>query len=99
MSWPYQFISLSKDDMLHRRELLDLRGYYAQWSIVVVIVAIRIFRFATRSTAKRDGLVSGKTRQYLVCGLWLLWLSGLSIWNSGNGMSSTPVGLRNELTY
>lgn len=89
MSWPYHFISLSENDKLHRRELLDLRGYYAQWSIIVVIVAVRIFRFATRSTAKWDGPVSGKTRQYLVCGLWLLWLLGLSIWNSGDGKSSS----------
>ncbi|KAJ5487270.1 hypothetical protein N7530_001570 [Penicillium desertorum] len=84
MSWPYHFISLSEDDKLHRRELLDLRGCYAQWSIVVVIVAIRIFRFATRSTTRWNGLVSGKARQYMVCGLWLLWLLGLSIWNSGD---------------
>ncbi|KAJ5499900.1 hypothetical protein N7453_008951 [Penicillium expansum] len=84
MSWPYQFIFPSENDQLRRMELLDLRGYYAQWSIIVVIVSIRIFRFATRSTAKWDGPVSGKTRQYLVCGLWLLWLVGLSIWNSGD---------------
>ena len=102
MSWPYHFISLSEDDKLHRRELLDLRGCYAQWSIIVVIVAIRIFRFATRSAAKWDGLVSGKTQQYLVCGLWLLWLVGLSIWNSGDGMSLSPGGLEpraNMLDY
>ncbi|KAJ5384659.1 hypothetical protein N7517_002570 [Penicillium concentricum] len=90
MSWPYHFISLSESDKLHRRELLDLRGYYAQWSVIIVIVAIRIFRFATRSTVKRDGPVSGNPRRYLVCGLWLLWLLGLSIWNSGDGMSSSP---------
>lgn len=102
MSWPYHFVSLSEDDKLHRRELLDLRGYYAQWSIIVVIVTIRIFRFATRSTAKYDGSVSGKTRQYLVCGLWLLWLVGLSIWNSGDGVSLSPGGLEvraNMLDY
>ncbi|KAG0159311.1 hypothetical protein PDIDSM_6833 [Penicillium digitatum] len=84
MSWPYHFISLSEYEKLHRRELLDLRGYYAQWSIVLVIVAIRIFRIATRSTAQRDGPVSGKTRRRLVCGIWLMWLVGLSIWNSGD---------------
>ncbi|CAI7598385.1 unnamed protein product [Penicillium glandicola] len=90
MSWPYHFISLSQNDKLHRRELLDLRGYYAQWSIVVVIVAIRLYRFATRSSAEWHGPVSGRTRQYIVCGLWLLWLLGLSIWNSGDGMASPP---------
>ncbi|CAI7570588.1 unnamed protein product [Penicillium viridicatum] len=111
MSWPYHFISLSEDDKLHRKELLDLRGYYAQWSIIVVIVTIRIFRFATRSTAKWDGLVSGKTRQYLVCGLWLLWLVGLSIWNSGDdylhltkalgrvGLSQLPLQVLMSPTY
>ncbi|KAJ5774368.1 hypothetical protein N7457_009264 [Penicillium paradoxum] len=83
MSWPYHFISLSEDDKLHRRELLDLRGYYAQLSIAMVILAIRTFRFTTGSTAKRDGPVSAKTRRYLVCGVWLSWLLGLSIWNSG----------------
>ncbi|KAJ5163457.1 uncharacterized protein N7500_005287 [Penicillium coprophilum] len=84
MSWPYHFVSLSEIDQVHRRDLLDLRGYYAQWSAIIVIVAIRILRFATRSSVKHGGPVSGKNRQYLVCGLWLLWLLGLSIWNSGD---------------
>ena len=94
MSWPYHFISLSEDDKLHRREMLDLRGCYAQWSIVVVIVAIQIFRFSSKSTTGWNGLVSGKARQYIVCGMWLLWLLSLSIWNSGDGMSLSTGGFK-----
>ncbi|KAJ5468426.1 hypothetical protein N7475_006178 [Penicillium sp. IBT 31633x] len=84
MSWPYHFLSLSEDDILHRRELLDLRGSYAQWSIVLAIVAIRTCRFITSLSTKRDAPFSGKARRYLVCGVWLSWLIGLSVWNSGD---------------
>lgn len=90
MSWPYHFLSLSKDEILHRRELLDLRGSYAQWSIVLAIVAIRICRFITSLSTKRDAPFSGKARRYLVCGVWLSWLIGLSVWNSGDGTFLSP---------
>jgi hypothetical protein len=97
--WPYQFISLSEEDKLRRRELLDLRGQYAQWSILLAIFAVKIFQGLTaanssnlpkRAVSKWDRpLVSGLAetrRQYLICGLWLSWLVGLSVWNSGEGM-------------
>lgn len=112
-SWPYQFVSLSEEEKEHRRELLDLRGTYAQWSIIVAIVALRLYQ--TWATNQGDGdsatkprrgpsswwdrpIVTGwmeTRRQYLVCGLWLLWLLSLSVWNSGNGMfEATFVALR-----
>jgi hypothetical protein len=87
MSWPYHFISLSEDDKLRRQVLLDLRGFYAQVSIVLVISVVRFIRLTTKSTKEWDGPVSGKTRRYLVCGLWLSWLIGLAMWNTGDGMS------------
>lgn len=92
MSWSYHFVSLSEDEKLHRRELLDLRGHYAQSSIVLAILAVRAFRFAQKSTTKRDAPALGNTRRYLLCGAWLVWLLGLCVWGSGQGMS-LPLGL------
>ncbi|KAJ5586990.1 uncharacterized protein N7459_002755 [Penicillium hispanicum] len=101
LSWPWHFVALSDEDKLHRRELLDLRGSYAQWSVIVVIVAIRIYQgWATAFSSVRGAskpphgpasgwdrpLIAGSLetrRQYFICGLWLLWLFGLSVWNSG----------------
>ncbi|KAJ5157278.1 CAZyme family GT90 [Penicillium canariense] len=42
--WPYHFITVSEEEKLHRRELLDLRGSYAQWSIIVVTVVLRAYQ-------------------------------------------------------
>lgn len=30
-------------------------------------------------------------RQYLFCGLWLIWLLGLSVWSSGDGMLTLSI--------
>lgn len=105
-SWPYRFIwTLSEEEKLRRRELLDRRGAYAQWSIIAMILVLRLYQgwaesAATLSTSKpRRGpaswwdrpLVVGwleTRRQYALCGLWLLWLFSLSVWQSGDGMSS-----------
>lgn len=99
-SWPYRFVSLSEEETLRRRELLDLRGSYAQWSVVVVIVVLRLYqswstaRIAEHAAPKSRSswwdrpLVAGwleTRRQYLICGLWLLWLLSLSVWSSGDG--------------
>lgn len=97
--WPYQFISLSEDDKLHRRTLLDVRGQYAQWSIIFAILAIKTMRALTTINSSNlpkkppsnwdRPLMPGwaeTRRQYLVCGLWLSWLVTLSVWHSGEGM-------------
>lgn len=102
-SWPWHFVSLSEDEILRRRNLLDLRGSYAQWSVLAAIIIIRIYSFSTTASAPtptpRRGptswwdlpLVSGHIetrRQYLTCGTWLAWLLSLAVWNSGDGMFS-----------
>lgn len=102
--WPYHFISLTEEEKIRRRELLDLRGSYAQWSIIVAIVVLRVYQSWATAQISADGvpkqhrgpsswwgrpLVAGwieTRRQYLVCGLWLLWLLSLSVWNSGEGI-------------
>lgn len=43
-SWPWHFVSVSEFEKKQRRELLDLRGYIAQCSVLVVILAIRVYR-------------------------------------------------------
>lgn len=42
--WPWQFVSVSGPEKQQRRELLDLRGYIAQCSVLAVVVAIRAFQ-------------------------------------------------------
>jgi hypothetical protein len=109
-SWPWHFITIAGDDKIRRRELLDLRGSYAQWSVIIAMSVLRVYQaWATHSAASTNGtapsrprrgtvswwdrpLVAGwieTRRQYLVSGLWLLWLTGLSVWNSGEGMHSS----------
>jgi hypothetical protein len=105
-SWPYRFVIPSEEEKLLRRELLDLRGSYAQWSIIAVIIVLRVYQGWAKSVAeiypkKRRGptswwdrpIVAGwleTRRQHALCGLWLLWLVSLSVWNSGDGMSLIP---------
>jgi len=101
-SWPWHFISVSEEEKLRRRELLDLRGTLAQMSILVVIITLRVYyTWATahfpgdipktrrRSTSWWDRpLIAGwieTRRQYLLCGIWLLWLLSLAVWRSGDG--------------
>lgn len=97
--WPYQFLALSEEDKVNRRVLLDLRGQYAQWSIIFAILAIKILKALTTINSKNQSkrslsgwdrpLFAGwfeTRRQYLICGLWLSWLVALSVWSSGEGM-------------
>lgn len=89
---------------MHRRELLDLRGQYAQWSILLAIFAVKTLKGLTAANTGPNKTISKwdrplfagwaeTRRQYLVCGLWLSWLFGLSVWNSGEGMRETFLGL------
>jgi hypothetical protein len=102
-SWPWRFVTPSEAEKLLRRELLDLRGSYAQWSIIAMIIVLRVYQSWAKSVTElyskqRRGptswwdrpIVAGwleTRRQYALCGLWLLWLVSLSVWNSGDGMS------------
>lgn len=102
--WPYQFITLSEEDKVQRRALLDLRGQYAQWSIIFAILIVKTMKtsttFSSGNRPKRSSSIWDRplfpgwaeTRgQYLACGLWLSWLVALSAWNSGNGMQLTII--------
>ena len=101
MSWPWRFVSLSPAEVEHRREVLDLRGYYAQLSVLLAIIAIRVYRTGARPTVKSQNTATGKRswwdsppfqhctetrRQYLVSFIWLGWLLSLAAWNTGDGM-------------
>lgn len=113
-SWPWHFITVSGDDKIRRRELLDLRGSYAQWSVIIVMSVLRVYQaWVTHSVASTNGIASSRPRrgpvswwdrplvtgwietrrQYFVCGLWLLWLTSLSVWNSGEGMFHPSIPL------
>ena len=102
MSWPWRFVSLSPAEVEHRREILDLRGYFAQLSVLLAIIAIRVYQINGRSTVKSQSTASvhqrswwdlppfqhwGETRrQYVVSFIWLGWLLSLAAWNTGDGM-------------
>ncbi|PYH95003.1 rerric reductase like transmembrane component [Aspergillus ellipticus CBS 707.79] len=105
LSWPWHFVTVSDAEKQQRRELLDLRGLYAQGSILVALVLVRLYnasssaapetekpaeRRSRRKPVKKSWLDSPPVagwfetrRQYILCLLWLGWLLGLSIWNSG----------------
>ncbi|KAL4974449.1 hypothetical protein BDW66DRAFT_139848 [Aspergillus desertorum] len=42
-SWPWHFVVVSDAEKQHRRELLSLRGYYAQLSILFAIILFRVY--------------------------------------------------------
>ncbi|KAL4741829.1 hypothetical protein BDV11DRAFT_181978 [Aspergillus similis] len=42
-SWPWHFVAISDSEKQHRRELLSLRGNYAQLSILLAIVLFRVY--------------------------------------------------------
>ncbi|KAA8644687.1 putative metalloreductase Fre8 [Aspergillus tanneri] len=54
LTWPWHFVSVSPAEKQHRRELLDLRGYYAQGSVLLVIVLTRLYKVYSESTKSAD---------------------------------------------
>jgi hypothetical protein len=108
-SLPWQFVTPTEEEQLLRRELLNLRGFYAQGSIIAVIIVLRVYQGWARSVTTTEAnskhrreptswwdrsITAGwleTRRQYALCGLWLLWLFSLSVWNSGEGMSPTSL--------
>lgn len=101
MSWPYRFIlSLSDEELERRRNILDNRGHYAQFSGLILLGAFFLYglgrgnRFEQNrgkswwdTPAIRGG--SETRKQYAVTLSWLLWLVSLSIWRTGDGKFCT----------
>ncbi|KAL2826858.1 rerric reductase like transmembrane component [Aspergillus cavernicola] len=98
--WPWHFVSVSEAEKQHRRELLTLRGYYAQLYILLALVLLRLYtaffppdkrRRPTKGSRQKSWLdlplFTGwfeTRRQYLFCLIWLSWLLGLSVWSTGD---------------
>lgn len=59
LTWPWHFAPVSAPDKQQRRELLDVRGYVAQLSVVVVVCAIRIYQSYSKAT---EGAVKQRSR-------------------------------------
>ena len=101
LSWPWHFVSVSAAEKQQRRELLDFRGYVAQCSVLVVVLAIRVYQnYAQDADVVRQRSrhrqrswwdlppLQGWTemrRQYLISLVWLGWLLSLSAWKTGDG--------------
>lgn len=43
-SWPWHFTSLTDAEKQQRRELLDLRGLYAQCSVLIALILVRVYK-------------------------------------------------------
>lgn len=55
LQWPWHFVSVSPTEKQHRRELLDLRGYYAQCSFLLFIILVRLYNSYLRATDTPNG--------------------------------------------
>lgn len=53
-SWPWHFVAVSDAEKQQRRELLTLRGYYAQLSIVIAIGLFRLVVASSSSYHRRE---------------------------------------------
>lgn len=94
MNWPYRFIlSLTDEELERRRNVLDSRGHYAQFSALILLGVFFLYglgrgnRFEQNRgkswwdiPAVRGG--SETRKQYAVTLSWLLWLVSLSIWRT-----------------
>lgn len=105
--WPYHFVSVTPEQVQERRDLLTLRGQYAQISALLVFVFASVYsRYADKSNKRKPGQEKSKVkawldyppvagwgetrRQYLITGMWLMWMVGLSMWKTRDGKLSTP---------
>ncbi|KAL4927947.1 putative metalloreductase Fre8 [Aspergillus undulatus] len=91
LAWPWHFVSVSDAEKQHRRELLTLRGYYAQLSILFAIVLYRFFiAFFSSNQQQRKLAVRSRQKSWLDAPLFngwfetrrqylacLIWLTGL----------------------
>ncbi|RAL09995.1 putative metalloreductase Fre8 [Aspergillus homomorphus CBS 101889] len=49
LAWPWHFVTLSEAEKEQRRELLDLRGSYAQYSMLLAILLVRLYTWVFQS--------------------------------------------------
>ncbi|KAJ9212574.1 hypothetical protein DTO166G4_5793 [Paecilomyces variotii] len=99
LSWPYHFVSLSPAEVQQRRDVLTIRGHYAQYSTLAMALFISLYarlskKRSVRPEPKKRGIswwnsppVQGwkETRkQYLLILSWLALLLTLSVWKTGN---------------
>lgn len=90
-------MDVSDEELQRRREVLDLKGQYAQISALTVLGVLCILKLrgnknsSSRHAAKtwwdkpaKNG-ASETRKQYAVTLLWLAWLTGISVWNAGDG--------------
>ncbi|KAK2812575.1 hypothetical protein FQN50_001219 [Emmonsiellopsis sp. PD_5] len=98
--WPYRYTSPTPSQLQERRNLLTLRGEYAQVSALVFLLLFSAYRYATAGARRASRSRSVKKswldsplspqqgpetgRQYLVATAWLVWLIGLSAWRTGD---------------
>ncbi|KAF7592564.1 hypothetical protein BBP40_012724 [Aspergillus hancockii] len=75
MSLPWQFVTVSPTEKQHRRELLDLRGYYAQFSILLVIGTIRLYNSYFRAAEEpRDSRSCRRQKSWWDLPLFENWI-------------------------
>ncbi|KAI9369968.1 hypothetical protein BJX61DRAFT_517451 [Aspergillus egyptiacus] len=75
-AWLWHFVSVSEAEKQQRRDLLTLRGYYAQLSILLAIVLLRLYSaFLSSKHQERRGRKAGGPRQksYLDSPLFTGW--------------------------
>ncbi|KAK6826643.1 hypothetical protein RU639_005725 [Aspergillus parasiticus] len=63
LQWPWHFVSVSPTEKQHRRELLDLRGYYAQCSFLLFIILVRVYNSYFRARDKPNGSRTGRRQR------------------------------------
>lgn len=63
LTWPWHFVTVSPDEKQQRRELLTLRGYYAQGSVLLVIAIIRLYQIYSERTKSADKPNNRRTRK------------------------------------
>ena len=70
-SWPWHFITLSDAEKQHRRELLDLRGFYAQCSILVALVLVRVYKMTLGAAPATEKPTERRSRRKNLERSWL----------------------------
>ena len=50
LTWPWHFVTVSPAEKQQRRELLNIRGYYAQGSVLLVIAIVRLYHVYSERT-------------------------------------------------